>query len=264
AGFLLLTIEEDDVVRILRHLNSTNYWKHEAVQLAIDAYVFEHLMNEFYPKLNEHLIKNRILPETYCQKWFAALCVNVLPFEALFQFIENLLFYGTIYLFQFALSLAKHIQNDLLETNNSGTIYQYLRLDSSLAKFRDNAIGMAIVNEALSYNLATYDFEQLRKQAYDEKLKARMEAAKQCHQQHADTDTDTESESEDEDDSLECQLCNNLVPDYVCIKCNKFICDRCSKRSSEHTCSREALRRLDEESTDVNSIVSNINKLNIK
>jgi hypothetical protein len=38
-----------------------------------------------------HLQRLNVLPDTYCQKWWCGLCIHVLPFESIYDFIEQFL-----------------------------------------------------------------------------------------------------------------------------------------------------------------------------
>lgn len=210
AGFLLLTYSPSktiDVMRQLRRSVLVGYWTEEPVAFAVDAYVFDYLLADREPEIHEHLSKHYILPETYVQKWFTTLCVGVLPFEALFLFFdtyvtESIRTSSNLFLFQFALSLIKHIREEILKTKNVGLIYGYLRLDSSMAPFNTkfNDIAMSIVRNAVDYDLSHYDFAQLRLKAFDEKLRARLESAKQAHQQKNENQTSSDEEESEEED----------------------------------------------------------------
>ena len=193
------------------------YWTEEPVAFAVDAYVFDYLLAEHDPETHQYLSKNYILPETYAQKWFTTLCVGVLPFEALFVFFdkfvtESLVVSSNLFLFQFALSLIKHMREGILKTKNVGTIYGHLRLDPSLPIFNGkiNSLAMSIIEHAKDYNLDQYDLVMLRQKAFDEKLRARLEAAHRAHQDKGEnqsscitsSDDDDEDEDEDEVDKL--------------------------------------------------------------
>jgi len=64
TSFMLLFLPEHTTMSILAKLNYTakfipGYWKHEAVDFARDAYVFNHLLQMKLPKMHEHLSKNQ-------------------------------------------------------------------------------------------------------------------------------------------------------------------------------------------------------------
>jgi hypothetical protein len=213
AGFLLLTHSPSEVIDIMRQLHRTvlvGYWTAEPVAFAVDAYVFNYLLADYDPEIHEHLSKNYILPETYVQKWFTTLCVGVLPFEVLFLFFDtfldkSLLASSNIFLFQFALSLMKHIREEILKTKNVAVIYGYLRLDPSLPLFsgKTNDLTMSIVQGAQDYDLSKYDFALLRQKAFDEKLRARLEAANRAHQENKENQASCITSSDDDENEDE-------------------------------------------------------------
>ncbi|UJR29434.1 hypothetical protein I4U23_010646 [Adineta vaga] len=222
AGFLLLTHSPIKVIDIMRQLHRkilVGYWTEEPIAFATDAYVFDYLLADFYPDIHQHLSKSFILPETYAQKWFTTLCVNVLPFKALFLFFEifrtqSLLTSSNTFLFQFALSLMKHIREGILQTKNIAVIYQHLRLDSSLPQFNTkfDELTVSIVEEAKDYDLTSYDFVKLREKAFNEKLRSRLEAAKRAHDEKKNDQTSciTSSSSDDDDDTDDETLASHM------------------------------------------------------
>ncbi|CAF2040263.1 unnamed protein product [Rotaria magnacalcarata] len=223
AGFLLLTHSPSKAIEIMRQLHRTvliGYWTAEPVAFAVDAYVFDYLLAKHEPEIHKHLSKNYIFPETYAQKWFTTLCVGVLPFEALFLFFDtlvtqSLLESSNIFLFQFALSLMKHIREELLNSKKVADIYGYLRLDPSLPLFypKANDLTISVVQHAKDYDLSQYDFALLRQQVFEEKLKARLEAANRAHKenkQNQDSIATSSDDDEDEEETLPSTM-DNLV-----------------------------------------------------
>jgi len=93
SAFLLLTCDTQTTMDLVLHLHSSTkyvpgYWKREPVAAATDAYVFHTLLEKHFPKVAEHLNKQGVFPENYCQKWFGGLATQILPFEALFPFFD--------------------------------------------------------------------------------------------------------------------------------------------------------------------------------
>lgn len=213
AGFLLLTHFPSKVIEIMRQLHRTalvGYWTEEPIAFATDAYVFDYLLAERDPEVHKYLAKNYIFPETYAQKWFTTLCVAVLPFKALFLFFDDFLAQSAssssnVFLFQFALSLIKHVREGLLQTKNVAVIYQHLRLDPSLPQLETKIddLAVSIVKEAKDYDLSSYDFVKLREKVFEEKLRARMEAAKRAHEESKTNQASSSTSSDDDEDDEE-------------------------------------------------------------
>lgn len=64
--------------------------------------VYERLALQFFPEVAQHLRKAGVVPEAYTQKWFCGLCIQVLPYKALFDYFDAFFELGHIFLFQFA------------------------------------------------------------------------------------------------------------------------------------------------------------------
>lgn len=205
ASFLSLTLPAEQVVSLITYLNNTEkyvpgYWKHEAVVFATDAYVFQELALKHVPKAAQHLQKNGVDPSSYLQKWFVGLFVHVLPFNFLFQFFEGFLAGGYKYSMQFGLSLLNQLEDKILPINNDySKLMGLLRLDPKFIPHDDkfNEMVEKAFEGAKNYNLDDVDFKELRQRMYNEKLKARMESAK-----------DAFAEA-DEDEIEDCMVSNN-------------------------------------------------------
>lgn len=220
AGFLLLTKSPSKVIEIMRQIHRTvlsGYWTEEPIAFATDAYVFDYLLADFDPEVHTHLSKHFVFPETYVQKWFTTLSIAVLPFKALFLFFDTYLLQSSpatsnVFLFQFALNLIKHIREGILQAKNVSVIYQYLRLDSSLPDLamKIDELAIAIVEGAKDYDLTSYDFVKLREKAFEEKLRKRLEAAKQVHQDNEDDQVICISSSENDESEEETSLATKI------------------------------------------------------
>jgi hypothetical protein len=236
TSFLLLTLDEPDAVNLLQHLNDNEkyvkgYWKAQSIASATDAYVFDKLMKRYFPDVHAHLAKNAILPDTYCQKWFVGLCVHVLPFEALFNFYEHFFRHGHVFLLRFALSLIKHMSDQILKTNDTSKLYAYLRLDD---KYVSTEKALEIVEGYKDFDLSDVNIAQEREEAFNKHLKARLEnAAKRQQEALEDEDEITDYSDEDEDEDNSCALCKNMMPDMYCKDCRKQICEMCAQKKRE-------------------------------
>jgi hypothetical protein len=207
TSFLLLTLDEATAVTILTHLFNdekyiVDYWKSQSIASATDAYVFDKLMKTHFPEVHAHLVKNAILPETYCQKWFVGLCVHVLPFEALFTFYEHFFRQGHTFLLRFALSLINHMKEQILKTNDTSVLYAYLRLDP---KYVTTEKAIAIVDGYKDFDVSELDIKKERQEAFDNNLKVRLELAKKRQEEALDDEDEITdySTSDEEDDETE-------------------------------------------------------------
>lgn len=231
TSFLMLFLDGSTVMNIIRLLNSNNrylsgYWKHEALIFARDAYVFDKFLKQHNEPVHAHLAKSYILPETYLQKWFTALCIHVLEFEALFKYFELFFERGFKFLIQFGLAFFERMGPNILKTTNPANIYAYLRMDRSMVDIDDD-IANQIFDLVDKYELKELDddeyLEKLRVEAFEENLRKRFEA-----KNRAISDEESEEDEEDEE-GLECQICEYMVPEHYCIPCEKYICEACNE-----------------------------------
>ena len=183
ASLLLLLMEKDQAKKILFELNFNDkyipgYWKAEAVAFGRDGYVFQSLLEKFHPAVAKHLAENGILPTTYAQKWFSGLCIHVLDFESLFPFFDNFFKEGYPFLFRFGLSVVNVLKDQILAAKSPTTIFELLRLDSKNKDIPEE-IGKKIMEIATSDEYKDLgDLEEMRKIAYETKIKPQLEAAK--------------------------------------------------------------------------------------
>jgi hypothetical protein len=241
CGFLLLTLKEQEVANIISLLASNpkyipNYWRSEAVAGARDAYVWEFLLQNHYPDIAAHLKQRRVVPETFCQKWFIALTINVLPFKSLFLFFEHFLSQGYIYLFKFGISLVSTYKEEIL-SGVDYQIFQVLRLDKELCKTKENFSDDHIcdfVERAAHMELISFDIHTVRA-TMEKQILARITEAENRRKEDAHNN-EASGSSEDSEEGTCCDLCENNVPDYWCKNCKKMICEMChSKNVSPHT-----------------------------
>eukprot|EP01121_Diplochlamys_sp_Union-15-3_P008506 TRINITY_DN2257_c0_g3_i1.p1 TRINITY_DN2257_c0_g3~~TRINITY_DN2257_c0_g3_i1.p1 ORF type:complete len:361 (+),score=48.10 TRINITY_DN2257_c0_g3_i1:50-1132(+) len=235
SGVLLMFFSPSRTIQMVKKLNYDpkyvpGYWKHEAIGFGTDAYVFYHLLGTFHPTVEKHLTYLRILPETYVQKWFAALCIHVLPYECLFEFLDRFFKEGHMYLFKFGLSLVEHLKDRLLKATSVHSIYELLRLDPKLEIKMD--LIHSIVSEANKYDLSGFNIKELREEMYEKHLKNRVEKAHKLKEEVSSDDDDDDDESEEEQDGIQCGICEDNMPDYLCLNCKVLICGLCQQKQS--------------------------------
>ena len=202
ASFLLLFLEPAKTEEIIRCVNSDpkfipGYWKNEAVGFATDAYVFGHLLAERHPRLAQHLDACYMQPEMYCQKWFTALCVHVLPYEYVFDFFDGFFRHGFKYLFQFALALTDALEDRLLATTNPGELLALLRLDREV--FDTPLDYAAVLAAADTIDVDHHDYKALREEMFEKHLRPRMERARRAAEEDSDDEIVFSSEDEEDD-----------------------------------------------------------------
>lgn len=84
-ALLLLTYSEEEALEVCRRINYaylTRHWRAVSVGNATDALIFIELVSKSLPDVKKKLDDVVVLAETFCQKWFAGLCLHVANFEA--------------------------------------------------------------------------------------------------------------------------------------------------------------------------------------
>uniref|UniRef100_A0A7S4C9Y5 Rab-GAP TBC domain-containing protein n=1 Tax=Eutreptiella gymnastica TaxID=73025 RepID=A0A7S4C9Y5_9EUGL len=201
GGFLMLMHDEETSVAMMRVLNGNpkyipGYWTTEAIAFATDAYVFLPLLEAHEPEVAK-LLKEKfcIMPETYLQKWWVALCIQSLPFELGVVYLKHFFEGGYIFLFQFAIALHWHFKEKLLAAKDHAEVYSILRLERKV--LQETPITEAVFAQALTYSFPDLDIDKARQTAYDTHLKARIERARQLAEEDDDL---SDFDDEDEDD----------------------------------------------------------------
>ncbi|ORC85567.1 putative GTPase activating protein [Trypanosoma theileri] len=143
AGLCLLVLNEEETAAVLRYVSKTyipGHWAAEAVGFASTAWVVEHFMKELFPDVAEHLKELKIWPDTYLQKILTGLCVHVLDFKELFNFLDLFMEGGMKFLIKFSLAVVEHFRSDLLKVqsmNDINEVYEIMRLDPKVADTSD-------------------------------------------------------------------------------------------------------------------------------
>ncbi|KAF7459338.1 TBC domain containing protein [Cryptosporidium felis] len=134
VAFLMLQLTPEDTVRLALSLNRyylPGYFKTAPFNYVRDAKVFEKLLVKRYPDIAKK-IEDSACAEAFCSKWFVGLNVHVLPFPALCKFFELLLDKGSIFLFQFGLSIIDTCREDILNAKDASEVLAILRLDDKV------------------------------------------------------------------------------------------------------------------------------------
>lgn len=247
AAFLLLTLDSPRVLALLtRAATDERYvpeiWRAESIASATDGYVLWDLAEREVPAARAALARHRVLPETLVQKWFCALSVHVLPFEALFPFFTRFFSEGRLALFRLGLSILDRFQIALGEVGEQYEVYELLRLDFDAQPERvtDGAAADIVSAEALdAYDLDGFapQLPGLREAAFDKHLRARIEAANASLQRNTDMQ--------------KCQFCGDVDSDDFCTVCEKLICDDCrDANAGEHDEDEHPVRSLGEDDDD--------------
>lgn len=227
AAFSLLVLSEAEVLALLSECNAQGryipgVWRAESVASATDGYVFQDLFTAQFPEVGKKLGELGILPETYVQKWFVALCVHVLPFEGLYMFLSRFFEHGYLAMFRFGLSLLQECGDRLTKASTHAAVYEVLRMESSTPELA-RAVVSGMSNFPLN-ELQAGDMAEIRKQAYEKHLKGRLEAAASAH---AEREREAAAAAEAAAGLGQCELCSENDVEYYCADCRKMMCEEC-------------------------------------
>lgn len=182
AGLCMLVLTEEDTAAIIRFV-STEYikghWAAEAVGFATSAWVVEYFMKKTFPDVAKHLDELKFWPDTYLQKILTGLCIHVLQFNELFDFLDAFMMGGLKYLIRFCLAIVEHFRADILaikSTTEANELYEIMRLDSRVADVHDVR---AILKRAPAIDLGEEgdSLDLIRSKVFEEKVEPRLKRA---------------------------------------------------------------------------------------
>lgn len=182
AGLCMLALDEEETAAVIRFVSSSyikGHWAAEAVGFATSAWVVEFFMKKICPAVAQHLEDLKFWPDTYLQKILTGLCIHVLSFNELFEFLNAFMEGGFQYLVCFCLAVTEHFQSNLLKIKSSveaNTLYEIMALNSRVCHVADV---QAILKRAKTINLGEEGekISLIRSQIYDQKVGPRLSRA---------------------------------------------------------------------------------------
>lgn len=182
AGLCMLVLNEEDTAAVLRFVATEHirgHWAAEAVGFATSAWVVEYFMKKTQPDVAKHLQSLNFWPDTYLQKILTGLCIHVLPFADLFDFLDAFMDGSMRYLIRFCLAIVEHFRADILAIKSSteaNKLYEIMRLDTHVV---DHADVRAILDRAPCIDLGEdgASLDLIRSQVYGEKVEPRLKRA---------------------------------------------------------------------------------------
>lgn len=224
AGLCLLGLTEDQTVAVLRKVNKEyipGHWAAEATGFALNAYVAKSFIGKTFPEVIAHFDKFNFWPETYMQKILSGLCVHVLPFDLLFDFLDEFMAQGLPWLIKFEVAIVAHFHDALLSVKDATKIndlYDIMKLDEKVCQRRDM---VQILQGARRVDLGK-DVENriadARMTAYEKIIGPRLAKAPK------------------EPTFEPCGLCEKEKPAWWCDDCGETICQNChTNHSKGHT-----------------------------
>jgi|MDTA01.1.fsa_nt_gb hypothetical protein len=208
TALLMLFFDSSTTTRILLRITrdpryTPGYWRAAPEPYVRDAMVYARLVEERQPAVAALLHQACIVPEAYASKWFIGLCVHVLPFAALLDYVEAFLAEGHAFLFKFSLALVTALAPKLLalKPTDVNLILEMLRLDPG--QFPDDFEGGAfftrLVADARAVKLDEAHLARLRAEEQI-KLEQKLRRIREREAQMAAEDDDDEIVFSDEVD----------------------------------------------------------------
>lgn len=219
AALCLLVLTEQETISILRKISKEyipKHWAAEAVGFATNAYLIDSIFKSQQPEIHKHFDKLNFWPEIYMQKIISGLCVHVLNFDQLFDFLDAFMEGGFAWLVRYELAIVEHFRTQLLACDSSqmNTLLEIMKLDTRVAEPEDAA---SIYNRAKRMNLgdALNNIDIHRMTIYNEKVAPRLAKVPK------------------EEAFEPCAICETNKIKWWCNTCELAICDKCHKEEAK-------------------------------
>eukprot|EP00742_Colponemidia_sp_Colp-10_P015301 GILJ01017452.1.p1 GENE.GILJ01017452.1~~GILJ01017452.1.p1 ORF type:complete len:291 (+),score=57.16 GILJ01017452.1:143-1015(+) len=177
AAICNLALTEKETAAILRKTAKEvlqGHWAAEAVGFASNAWVFEHILSKQQPEVAAHFKKINFWPDTYLQKIMSGVCVHVLPFNLLFDYLDKFMAEGLSYTMRFCLGITEIYRSQLLATEEFDTLFNIMRLDRTMITQDDVRRIMAAADKI---DIRDFPLSELKSEMYNDKILPRMAKA---------------------------------------------------------------------------------------
>jgi len=129
AGGLLIFMDEEQSFWMLCWIveNLLNgYFTEKMVGLQVDTIIFEQLMKQYLPEINDHL-RNIGFNFILCTvQWFLCLFMNSVPSETAFRIWDMVFYCGTKPLLEAALNIMRHYESEIFRRSDPVDIVSFL------------------------------------------------------------------------------------------------------------------------------------------
>jgi len=129
AGTLLVFMEEEESFWALCHIVEefcTLYYTQNMTGIIVDTAVLDYYIKERLPTLSKHFQEINLSLPLLSTRWFLRLFVKNLPSETVFRIWDMLFFKGALHLFEIALALLKHFEQDLINLDDDVELVCFL------------------------------------------------------------------------------------------------------------------------------------------
>ena len=139
--------------------------------LSLYIYQFNGIFNEYLPNLKKHFEKLEIPNELWISKWFQTLFTICMPKDVVVRLWDCILAKGLYFIFDFAITLMKSFEKDLLKYNDISDIADYFKTINPYFN-HEKAIKFdieALIKEALHLEIKSKLLNHLKKE-YEDKF----------------------------------------------------------------------------------------------
>jgi hypothetical protein len=204
----------------------SRWW--DRVSFGTEAFAFVELLALHDPEVHAHLARLTVLPEAYTQRWFLALCVDVLPYANLLHVMELFLQHGVVVMHRVGLAIVSTQRKAMLACTQTGQCIALLSQPKE--EHGDEIVRLAGLEETLS---VTQLLEM--RVAVGVKYQHRLVSAagQDSTRKHTgETDSDDDNDDDDDDsDAFECLVCHDNMPEVLCDQCGGLLlCEKCHKK----------------------------------
>jgi len=178
AGVLLIFFDPATCFKVLTVLNDhpkylPGYWRGEATACAVDGYVAFSMLRQ---PVQDKMRSLGLMPETFVQKWFAGVCIHHLPYNLLFDYLDNFFKYGNAYLFQFFLAFFDEFDEDIMGFKANPEANMLLRMESATEPRLQKAVEAALTAKFVDI-VGKLDFHKARCAGFQDNLSKRLQGA---------------------------------------------------------------------------------------
>ena len=141
AAFASLFLSQADTVRLCIALHkseahSKGYFQSEAEKFLSDGRVFMELMKKLDKPLADHLESKGVVPQMWSVKYFIGLCVHLLPFEAVFDYWDNVFEHGHVFVYKFLAAFLAYFRDQLMAATATSGLMTIMRVEDPHADWK--------------------------------------------------------------------------------------------------------------------------------
>ncbi|ORX88385.1 TBC-domain-containing protein [Basidiobolus meristosporus CBS 931.73] len=175
VGPLLLHMPEEEafcvLVRLMRAYGLRGHFTPQMETLHLRLYQFDHLLEEYLPALNKHMVAETITSSMYASQWFMTLFAYRFPLPLVFRIFDIIFAEGVESLLRFAIALLKANQEKLLEMPFE-TLLDFLK--HHLYEIYEGRINQ-LISDAYDVKITTKRLDRLSRDYYADLKKQQAE-----------------------------------------------------------------------------------------